>query len=157
MNGEFQIFENVWIPLSDDSTLAAKIWLPKSTGPVPTILEYLPYGKRYGTALRDNLNYKIFASAGIAGVRVDIRGTGESGGVIDGEYTPRELQDAYEVIEWIAKQEWCNGNVGMMGMSWGGFNALQVASMKPPALKAVISGMTKVCIIKKADFSCIGC
>jgi putative CocE/NonD family hydrolase len=72
-------------------------------------------------------------------VRVDIRGTGESDGVIDDEYSPRELADALEVIAWIAGQPWCSGAVGMMGISWGGFNSLQVAAMRPPALKAVIS------------------
>jgi len=84
-------------------------------------------------------SYPVFAAACIAGVRVDIRGCGESDGVIDGEYTPRELADAVEVVAWIAAQDWSNGNVGMMGISWGGFNALQVAALKPPALKAVIS------------------
>jgi putative CocE/NonD family hydrolase len=106
---------------------------------VPSVLEFLPYRKRNGTAPRDESTYPVFAAAGIAGVRVDIRGSGESEGVIDGEYTPRELADAVEVIEWIATQDWSNGNVGMMGISWGGFNCLQVAALKPPALKAVIS------------------
>ena len=68
-----------------------------------------------------------------------MRGSGESDGVIDGEYTPLELANAVELIEWIAARPWSNGKVGMMGISWGGFNCLQVAAMKPPALKAVIS------------------
>ena len=66
------------------------------------MLEYLPYRKRDGTAPRDESTYPVFAAAGIAGVRVDIRGSGESDGVIDGEYTPRELSDGCEVIDWIA-------------------------------------------------------
>jgi putative CocE/NonD family hydrolase len=105
---------------------------------VPAVLEFLPYRKRNGTAPRDESTYPVFAAAGIAGVRVDIRGCGESDGVIDGEYTARELADAVEVIEWIAAQGWSNGNVGMMGISWGGFNALQVAALNPPALNEVI-------------------
>jgi putative CocE/NonD family hydrolase len=138
----FHVIENEWIVLKDGTKLAARIWMPETASPgtpVPAVLEFLPYRKRNGTAPRDESTYPVFAAAGIAGVRVDIRGCGESDGVIDGEYTVRELADAVEVIEWIAAQDWSNGNVGMMGISWGGFNGLQVAALKPPALKAVIS------------------
>lgn len=138
----FHVIENEWIILKDRTRLAARIWMPDAASaqaPVPAVLEFLPYRKRNGTAPRDESTYPVFAAAGIAGVRVDIRGSGESDGVIDGEYTPRELSDAVEVIEWIASQTWSNGSVGMMGISWGGFNCLQVAALKPPALKAVIS------------------
>lgn len=72
-------------------------------------------------------------------MRVDIRGSGESDGVIDGEYTECELANACELIAWIAAQPWSNGSIGMMGISWGGFNSLQVAALRPPELKAVIS------------------
>ncbi len=137
----FTVIENEWITLEDGTRLAARIWMPEGTEqkPVPAVLEYLPYRKRDGTCARDESTYPAFAAAGIAGVRVDIRGSGESEGVIDGEYTPRELSDGCEIIEWIAAQPWSNGKVGMMGISWGGFNCLQVAALKPPALKAVIS------------------
>ena len=137
----FEVHENEWIVLKDGTRVAARIWLPDGTeaDPVPAVLEVLPYRKRNGTAPRDESTYPVFAAAGIAGVRVDIRGSGESEGVIDGEYTERELSDACEVIDWIAAQPWSNGSVGMMGISWGGFNCLQVAALKPPALKAVIS------------------
>lgn len=137
----FAVTENEWITLGDGTRLAARIWMPEQarSEPVPAVLEFLPYRKRNGTAPRDESTYPVFAAAGIAGVRVDIRGSGESEGVIDGEYTQRELSDACEIIEWIARQPWSNGNVGMMGISWGGFNALQVAALKPAALKAVIS------------------
>jgi hypothetical protein len=137
----FSTSEDQWITLKDGTRLATRIWIPDSAKdkPVPTVLEYLPYRKRGGTDPRDESTYPVFAAAGIAGVRVDIRGSGESEGVIDGEYTPRELSDACEILEWIAAQPWSNGNVGMMGISWGGFNCLQVAALKPPQLKAVIS------------------
>ncbi len=139
-NRNFRVIENEWIVLKDGTRLSARIWMPEpASGGVPAVLEFLPYRKRNSTAPRDESTYPVFAAAGIAGVRVDIRGCGESDGVIDGEYTVRELADAVEVIEWIAAQNWSNGNVGMMGISWGGFNALQVAALKPPALKAVIS------------------
>ena len=137
----FTTSEDQWITLKDGTRLATRIWMPDGATdrPVPTVLEYLPYRKRGGTDPRDESTYPVFAAAGIAGVRVDIRGSGESEGVIDGEYTPRELSDACEILEWIAAQPWSNGNVGMMGISWGGFNCLQVAALKPPQLKAVIS------------------
>jgi putative CocE/NonD family hydrolase len=137
----FTLIENEWIHLKDGTRLAARIWMPADAAddPVPAVLEFLPYRKRIGTAPRDESTYPSFAAAGIAGVRVDIRGSGESDGVIDGEYTPLELANAVELIAWIASQPWSNGNVGMMGISWGGFNCLQVAALKPPALKAVIS------------------
>ncbi len=137
----FTVIENEWITLKDGTRLAARIWMPDDAeaDPVPAVFEFLPYRKRDGTSARDESTYPAFAAAGIAGVRVDIRGSGESEGVIDGEYTERELADACELIAWIARQPWSNGNVGMMGISWGGFNSLQVAALRPPALKAIIS------------------
>jgi putative CocE/NonD family hydrolase len=133
--------ENTWIPLSDGCRLAARLWLPPDVqkNPVPAILEYLPYRKRDMTAERDAKNYPYVASHGYAGVRVDMRGCGDSDGLIHGEYLKQEQDDALEVIAWIASQPWCDGNVGMIGISWGGFNGLQVAARQPPALKAVIS------------------
>lgn len=107
--------------------------------PVPAILEYLPYRKRDGTAVRDALTYPYYAGHGYAGVRVDMRGNGESDGLMLDEYLKQEQDDALEVIAWLAEQPWCDGNVGMMGISWGGFNGLQVAARRPPALKAIIT------------------
>ena len=68
-----------------------------------------------------------------------MRGSGDSDGLLADEYLPQEQADAVEVIAWLAAQPWCSGAVGMMGISWGGFNALQVASHRPPALKAIIT------------------
>ncbi|MFO1171014.1 MAG: CocE/NonD family hydrolase [Hyphomicrobiaceae bacterium] len=137
----YEVIENAWIPLQDGLRLAAKIWLPADarTTPVPAILEYLPYRKRDGTTPRDMTNYPVFAAAGYAGVRVDIKGSGESDGLFDDEYSPRELAEACQVLDWIASQPWCTGAIGMMGISWGGFNSLQVAALRPKPLKAVIS------------------
>ena len=139
----FTVEETVWITLADGTRLAARVWMPDGQGtgqgPFPAVLEFLPYRRRDGTSERDESTYPAFAEAGIAGVRVDSRGSGDSDGLFDDEYSPQELADACEVIAWIAAQGWSNGSVGMMGISWGGFNALQVAAMRPPALKAVIS------------------
>ena len=135
----FAIQETVWIPMPDGTRLAATIWMPEGEGPFPTVLEFLPYRRRDGTAARDDSTYPYYAEAGIAGVRVDSRGQGDSEGLFDDEYSPQELADCCDVIAWIAEQDWSNGAVGMMGISWGGFNGLQVAAMRPPALKAVIS------------------
>ncbi len=142
----YLVLENEYIPLADGRRLAARIWLPDtvSEAPAPAILEYLPYRKRDGTAERDESTYPVLAEAGYAGVRVDMAGHGESDGEFDDEYSPRELDDGLAVIAWIAGQAWCDGNVGMMGISWGGFNGLQLAALRPPALKAVISIGTTV-------------
>ena len=133
--------ENAWIPLKDGTRLAARLWLPDDaeTKPVPALLEYLPYRKRDGTAERDSLTHPWFADHGYASVRVDIRGSGESEGVLTDEYSQQELLDGLEVIAWLAAQQWCSGSVGMFGISWGGFNALQVAALRPPALKAIVT------------------
>lgn len=130
-----------WIVLSDGTRLAATIWLPEDANdnPVPAILEYLPYRRRDGTVLRDRQMHAWFAGHGYAAVRVDMRGSGDSDGLLADEYLPQEQADAVEVIAWLADQPWCTGAVGMMGISWGGFNALQVASHRPPALKAIIT------------------
>jgi putative CocE/NonD family hydrolase len=135
------IIEHTLIPLKDGTELAARIWLPDDAehSPVPAILEYLPYRKRDGTNERDSMTHAYLAGHGYAGVRVDIRGSGESGGLLFDEYTKQEQDDALEVIAWLAAQPWCSGAVGMMGISWGGFNALQVAARRPPALKAIVT------------------
>jgi putative CocE/NonD family hydrolase len=133
--------ENTWIVLSDGTRLAARIWLPVDAEerPVPALLEYLPYRKDDLTAERDALHHPYFAGHGYACIRVDMRGSGDSDGILYDEYLPQEQDDALEVLQWIASQPWCTGSVGMIGLSWGGFNGLQVAARRPPELKAVIS------------------
>jgi len=133
--------ENLWIPLPDGARLAARVWLPEDAAgnPVPALLEFLPYRKSDGTTLRDSLRAPYYAGHGYAVLRVDMRGSGDSDGVLYDEYTAQEQDDAVAVIAWIAQQSWCSGAVGMMGISWGGFNALQVAARRPPALRAVLA------------------
>ncbi|MGB1011750.1 MAG: CocE/NonD family hydrolase [Thiolinea sp.] len=135
------VFDPVWIPMPDGVRLAARIWMPDCADgkPLPAVLEFLPYRRRDGTAPRDESTYPVFAESGIVGIRVDQRGCGDSDGLVQDEYTEQELADAESVIAWIIAQDWSNGKVGMMGISWGGFNSLQVAYRHPPGLAAVIS------------------
>jgi uncharacterized protein len=130
---------DLWIPIADGTRLVARLWMPEGAGPVPAVLEFLPYRRRDGTTARDALTHPYLAGHGYACLRVDMRGNGDSDGLMEDEYSAQELSDACEVISWIAAQDWCSGNVGMMGISWGGFNSLQVAALQPPALKAIIT------------------
>jgi len=133
--------DNVWIPMSDGTRLAAQIWRPESSDqvPVPAILEMLPYRQRDLTAVRDSIHHPYLAGHGYACVRVDLRGSGESEGVLTDEYKEEELADAADVLAWLAERPWCTGRAGMMGISWGGFNALQVAARRPPELSAIVT------------------
>jgi uncharacterized protein len=132
---------DVGIIMPDGCRLSARIWMPVDAvdHPVPVILEHLPYRKRDGTIYRDSLTHPYLAGHGYACIRTDMRGNGDSDGLMADEYTSQELDDACAVLEWAAQQPWSSGNAGMMGISWGGFNCLQVAALQPPSLKAVIS------------------
>ncbi|MFC8796605.1 CocE/NonD family hydrolase [Promicromonospora sp. NPDC057138] len=138
-----------WIEMPDGVRLHARIWAPvtdtaapDTAAPdtaVPALLEYLPYRLDDWTAPRDSERHPWYAARGYASVRVDIRGTGSSDGFFDDEYSPQELDDGEAVIAWLAAQPWCSGAVGMFGISWGGFNALQLAARRPPALRAIVT------------------
>jgi uncharacterized protein len=133
--------DHVWIPLSDGVRLAARLWLPEDAeaDPVPAILEYIPYRKNDATAPRDATMHPYLAARGFAGVRIDLRGSGDSEGILEGEYLQQELDDGVEAIAWLAAQPWCSGRVGVIGKSWGGFNGLQLAALRPPALGCIVS------------------
>jgi uncharacterized protein len=135
-----RIIENQWIPMADGLRLGARLWMPEGAeqSPVPVVLEYIPYRKRDMYRPRDNDWGPQIAQYGIAYARVDIRGSGDSEGVMVDEYAPPELNDAVSVIAWLARQPWSNGSVGMRGISWGGINTLQVAAIAPPELKAIM-------------------
>ncbi|WP_278265813.1 CocE/NonD family hydrolase [Nocardia sp. AG03] len=136
---EVRVTENVFIPMRDGVRLAARLWRPVSDEPLPAVLEYIPYRKRDLTRDRDAVNHTYLAGHGYVTIRVDLRGSGDSDGVLRDEYLPTEHEDACDVIAWLAAQPWCDGSVGMMGISWGGFNSLQVAAHRPPALKAIVT------------------
>ncbi len=129
------------IPMADGVRLAARLWLPEDAEdrPVPAVLEYIPYRHNDVTNRRDSIAHPYMAGHGYACVRVDLRGSGNSEGVLTDEYLSQELDDGVAVIEWLARQPWCSGRVGMVGISWGGFNALQIATRRPPALGAIVT------------------
>jgi uncharacterized protein len=136
-----KITENLWIVMSDGTRLAARLFLPSTAAARRTgaVLEYLPYRKRDAYRYRDDVAGPFLAKAGIAMIRVDIRGTGDSDGAMVDEYSDQEQADALAVIDWIARQPWCNGKVGMRGISYGSFAALQAAAKGPAALTAIVS------------------
>jgi len=128
---------HTFIPMSDGIRLAATLYLPGSEGGWPAILEALPYRKDDLTASY-RPEYVRLAEAGYVVCRVDVRGTGTSEGVAEDEYPEIEQRDMNEVIAWLASREWSTGTVGMYGTSYSGFNSIQVAMTRPPALKAII-------------------
>ncbi|HEY7003729.1 MAG TPA: CocE/NonD family hydrolase [Gaiellaceae bacterium] len=132
---------DVWIPLADGGRLSARLWLPPGarSEPVPAVVEVSPYRHEDHTRRRDAVRHPYFAEHGYASLRVDIRGSGASSGVLVDEYTLQEQDDVCQALAWIAAQPWCSGSVGMIGLSWGGFAAIQAAARRPPALKAVVA------------------
>jgi len=134
--------EEAWIPMGDGVRLAADLWRPKGKGDrgrFPVLLEYLPYRKTESRSGSYSL-YSWFVRRGYVVARVDIRGTGNSEGtLIPYEYSEIEQRDGEQVIAWLARQPFSNGNVGMFGISWGGFNSIHMAMRNPPALKAIIA------------------
>ncbi|MDJ0779463.1 MAG: CocE/NonD family hydrolase [Gammaproteobacteria bacterium] len=130
--------EHCWVPMPDGVRLSARLWLP-TRSPAPAIVEYIPYRKRDMVRARDERNHPVFAANGFACVRVDMRGSGDSEGIMRDMYGDEELDDVRHVLAWIAAQEWCNGRIGMMGTSWGGTSALQAAAAGTGLLSAVIA------------------
>jgi putative CocE/NonD family hydrolase len=133
--------DDLWIPLPDGGRLSAHLWLPPAAdaAPVPAVVEVSPYRHEDHTRRRDAVRHPYFAEHGYASLRVDIRGSGASSGVLTDEYTEQEQDDVCSLLAWVAAQPWCTGSLGMIGLSWGGFAALQAAARRPPALKAVIA------------------
>ena len=133
---------DVRIPVRDGLELSANLWLPiPSAGHpderFPAILEMIPYGKDSWRLPADVARGAALASRGFALCRLDVRGTGSSPGLAVDEYTEAETRDGYDAVEWLAAQPWCTGNVGMWGISYGGFTTIQVAKLRPPHLRAI--------------------
>jgi putative CocE/NonD family hydrolase len=138
---EVEVRYNVAVPARDGVELSANLFLPvpRAEGETfPAILEMIPYRKDDWRYSADHSRMTYFARRGYVGCRLDIRGTGSSRGVALDEYTEAETQDGYDAVEWLARQPWCSGSVGMWGISYGGFTAIQVAMLRPPSLKAIV-------------------
>ena len=131
---EFEVIEykDEKIPLRDGVELVADIFRPKSDQKFPAILLQTPYGKT-GQGARA----KKFAALGYVVVNTDSRGRFESGGEWD-PFSPKHKTDGYDVVEWIARQEWCSGKVGMYGLSYMGWTQWWTATQAPPSLKAIV-------------------
>jgi putative CocE/NonD family hydrolase len=132
------------LTMPDGVRLAADLYAPAGGDAherFPVLLEYTPYRKDESRS-RNYPLYSYFVQRGYVVARVDIRGTGNSEGVtIPYEYSDIEQDDGEAVIDWLSRQPWSNGKVGMFGISWGGFNSIQMALRNPPALKAFIALM----------------
>ena len=128
--------KNIMAPTRDGTKLALDIHVPAGEGPWPVILTYIPYRKDDQEPLVGMQHH--WAQHGYVGARVDCRGTGSSEGANDDEYRPVEIRDGYDVVEWIAAQDWCDGKVAMTGGSYGGFTSVQVAASAPPHLETII-------------------
>ena len=127
----------VWIPMDDGVRLAARLFLPDAL-PAPAIVDALPYRMDDLTSSYASEYARLCEEGGFAVCRIDLRGTGSSEGIALDEYHPREQADVCAAIAWLAEQDWCTGKVGMYGTSWGGFNSIQVAMERPPALHAIV-------------------
>lgn len=141
-----QLVRNVRIPMADGVTLAADLHFPqpaleggKFAAKFPAIIEYTPYHKNNNIAYGPRATrYPYFASHGYVFVNVDVRGTGDSEGFNSSASSPEEIADNLEVIRWCAKQPWCDGSVGMIGISYTAGVCYDAARKAPPELKAVI-------------------
>jgi putative CocE/NonD family hydrolase len=136
-----RVIDNDWIDLPDGVRLAIRLWLPEDADsrPVSAVLDSVPYRKSDGTAIGDAAWGTYFAARGFAFARVDLRGSGDSSGILEDEYTEQEQLDVERVIAWLADRPWCTGAVGMIGVSWGGFAALQMAARHVDQLRGVIA------------------
>ena len=131
---------NAWIRLTSGERLAARIWLPevKPGTRLPAVMEFSVYRKSDVQAVRDSAAYGYLAGHGYACVRVECRGTGDSDGLQIDQFAPMYIDDAVESLAWIAQQDWCDGKVAMIGLSWPGHMCLQVAARSPPELAAIV-------------------
>ncbi|MFN0172851.1 MAG: CocE/NonD family hydrolase [Bryobacteraceae bacterium] len=135
-----RILRNLWVPMDDGVHLAADVYLPKQAERFPAVLYSGPYRKddrilRAGSA--SGLP-ELFTGRGYAFVCADVRGTNDSEGIAEVMFSPREQRDGYELVEWIAAQDWCDGNVGMTGISYGYFTSVLTAALQPPHLKTIV-------------------
>jgi len=140
---DLKVVKQVLIPMSDGIRLAADVYAPASfdferSDPLPVAMEYTPYRKDDVGRPAADAWYAALPRHGYLFARVDCRGTGGSEGRASDEYSPREQKDGAETVEWLASQSWCNSRVAVVGGSYGGFTALQIAAQGPPHLAAIV-------------------
>ena len=139
MSNELMRERNVLVPMADGIALATDIVRPGGGHRAPALLNYNPYHKDgRGGRLDVECANTHFADRGYAAVTADIRGLGNSGGRAPEPFAPQEAQDGHTLVEWIARQPWCDGNVGMWGVSYPGITSLATAATRPPHLKAIV-------------------
>jgi putative CocE/NonD family hydrolase len=134
-----QFTTNVLIPMRDGVRLAGNLYWPDGDGRHPCIVNYIPYHKdgRGGRGYAEMV-HRHFVESGYAVLVVDFRGLGCSEGVNNIPFDAQEGRDGHDIVEWAAAQPWCDGNVGMWGVSYGGITALKAAAQRPPHLKAIV-------------------
>src|SRR3984885_6620598 len=132
--------EKEGIEVPEGVRLAIRVWLPEGAGdpPVSAILDAVPYRRSDGTSIGDAAWGTYFASHGFAFARVDLRGSGDSSGILEDEYPEQEQSDNEQVIRWLAEQDWCTGSIGMIGVSWGAFACLQAAARGTEHLRGIV-------------------
>ena len=142
---DVRVVKDVLIPARDGVNLAADLYMPDALGKFPAVMSYYPYHKDDCAAKADLVNDPFeFARKGYVYVFLDMRGTGSSEGHQPEMMRFQQWEDGYDAVEWISQQPWCDGNVGMCGISYGGCTSINVASLNPPHLKAIISTMGDV-------------
>ena len=139
---------NAHVAMRDGVRIACDIYRPDAGGKFPALLAMSPYGKagqqlpippapfggEYAHIEIGDTDFLV--SRGYAHVVVDVRGSGHSEGEFD-VFSPKQAQDGYDLVEWIARQPWCDGNVGMIGISYYAIIQYLVAAQQPPHLKAI--------------------
>jgi putative CocE/NonD family hydrolase len=132
---------NVPMKMRDGIILYADVYRPDKPGKYPSILTRLPYNKNVMFPTQSGyMNPHRYTRAGYVVVVQDVRGTGSSEG--DAYFWHQEYEDGYDSVEWLAAQQWCNGNVGMYGYSYFGHTQLTAAVTQPPHLKAICPSQT---------------
>lgn len=147
--------ESLYVPVRDGTQLAVNVYRPADadgveTDPLPVIFVFTPYRARYvgrdgevvETALSDGLGLRSLLRAGYVVAVADIRGKGASYGARRGFQDRTEAMDGYDLVEWLAAQDYSTGNVGMVGCSYLGGTTTHVASTAPPSLRAIFTGAT---------------
>lgn len=133
-----RVLPDVRVPMRDGVELSARLYLPATNEPAPTLLRYTPYlNDGFSNGLND-VAQRFFASRGFVAVGVDIRGYGKSDGVPPTAFADQEAIDGFDVIEWLARQPWSTGRTGIWGASYGGNTALAIAALRPPSLRAIV-------------------